>query len=116
LKDKLDCSLWFQDHKLLKVREGASFDEINMTTHHMVLYLHPDRNHFNTWVQEQYTHLAELDMEHLIIQGKKVLLEYWHKWQQAKQNMIAQDQGICKQAPYFIHTCIYNCTCSHVYI
>ena len=32
LKAKLDTSLWCQDNKLLNVREGASTDEINITS------------------------------------------------------------------------------------
>ena len=32
LKAKLDTSLWYQDNKLLKVREGAGTDKINITS------------------------------------------------------------------------------------
>ena len=37
LKAKLDTSLWYQDNKLLKVREGASTDEIYITSKSVVL-------------------------------------------------------------------------------
>ena len=32
MKAKLDTSLWYQNNKLLKVREGASTDEIYITS------------------------------------------------------------------------------------
>jgi hypothetical protein len=113
LKAKLDTSLWYQDNKLLKVREGASTDEIYITSKSMVLGLHPDRNQFSTWVQDNYSHLTDQQLDPIITQGKNVMLDYWHRWQQASENMIAQDQGICKQAtilPHiaYMHTCIFS--------
>jgi hypothetical protein len=113
LKAKLDTSLLYQDNKLLKVREGASADEIYITSKSMVLDLHPDRNQFSTWVQDNYSHLTDQQLDLTITQGKKVMLDYWHRWQQANENMIAQDQGICKQATIlpriaYMHTCIFG--------
>ena len=115
LKAKLDTSLWYQDNKLLKVREGASTDEINITSKSMVLGLHPDRNQFSTLAQDNYSHLIDHQLDPIITQGKNVMLDYWHRWQQASENMIAQDQGICKQAtilPHiaYMHACIF-CKC-----
>ena len=103
LKARLDVSLWYQYNKLLKVREGASTDEINITSKSMVLGLHPDRNQFSTWAQDNYSHLTDHQLDPIITQGKKVMLDYWHRWQQASGNIIAQDQGICKQATILPH-------------
>ena len=113
MKAKLDTSLWDQDNKLLKVREGASTDEINITSKIMVWGLHPDRNQFSTWVQDNYSHLTDQQLDLIIAQGKKVMLDYWHRWQQASENMIAHDLGICKQAtilPHiaYMHTCMFS--------
>ena len=113
LKAKLDTSLWYQDNKLLKVRKGAITEEINVTSRTMVLGLHPDRNQFSTCVQGNHNHLTGQQLDPIITQGKKVMLDYWHRWQQASENMIAQDQGICKQAtilPHiaYMHTCIFS--------
>ena len=111
LKAKLDTPLWYQDNKLLKVMEGASTDEINIASKSMVLGLRPDRNQFSTWVQDNYNHLTNQQLDPVITQGTKVMLDYWYRWQQSSKNMIAQYQGICKQAtilPYiaYMHTCI----------
>ena len=113
LKAKLDTPLWYQFNKLLKVREGAITDEINFTSRTMVLGLHPDRNQFSTWAQDNYSHLTDQQLDPIITQGKKVMLDYWHMWQQASENMLAQDQGICKQATILPHiaymqTCIFS--------
>jgi hypothetical protein len=107
LKAKLDTSLWYQDNKLLKVREGAIADEIYITSKSMVLGLHPDKNQFSTWVQDNYSHLTDRQLDHIITQGKNVMLDYWHRWQQASENTIAQVQGICKQATILSHICIH---------
>ena len=113
MKAKLDTSLLYQDNKLLNVREGASTGEIKITSKSMVFGLHPDRNQFSIWVQDNYSHLTDQQLDPIITQGKKVMLDYWHRWQQASENMIAQDQGICKQAtilPHYayMHTCIFS--------
>ena len=117
MKAKLDTSLWYPDHKLLKVREGASTEEIKITSQTMVLCLHPDKHQFSTWVQDNYVNYNDLQLEAMITQGGKVLLDYWHRWQQARENMIAQDQGICKQAPILPHTSyIHAYTIVHAYM
>ena len=117
MKAKLDTSLWYQDHKLLKVREGASTEEIKITSQTMVMCLHPDKHQFSTWVQDNYVHYTDMQLEAMITQGGKVLLDYWHRWQQARENMIAQDQGICKQAPILPHTSyIHAYTIVHAYM
>ena len=113
LKAKLDTSLLHQDNKLLKVREGANTDEVYITTKSMVLGLHPDKNQFSTWVQENYSHLTDQQLYPIITQGNKVMLDCWQRWQQASENMIAQDQGICNQATILpqiahMHTCIFS--------
>ena len=113
LKAKLDTPLWYQDNKLLTVREGASTDEIYITSKSMVLGLHLDRNQFSIWAQDNYSHLTDQQLDPIITQGKKVMLDYWHRWQQASENMIAHDQGICKQATMFphiayMHTCMFS--------
>ena len=71
LKAKLDTSLWHQDNKLLNVREGASTDGINITSHTMVLGLHPDRNQLSTWVQDNYSHLTDQQLDPIITQGNR---------------------------------------------
>ena len=117
LKAKLDTSLWRQDNKLLKVMEGANTDEIYITSKSMVLGLRPDRNQCSTWVQDNYRHLTDQQLGPIITQGKNVMLDYWHRWQQSSKNMIAQYQGICKQATILPHSAyMHTCTFSIVFV
>ncbi len=74
------------------------------------------RNQFSTWVQDDYSHRTDQQLDPIITQGKKVMLGYWHRWQQSSESMIAQDQGICKQAtilPHiaYMHTCTFSTVC-----
>ena len=59
LQAKLDTSLWYQGNKLLKLMEGAITYDIYITSKRKVLGLHPDRNRFSTWVQDNYSHLTD---------------------------------------------------------
>ena len=117
LNQVLNISLKDNSYKILKVREGASALEINLSIKPLLLQLHPDKNKFEDWLMDHHQG-GTFVLEQTLMEAKVILGKFWNKFLETKDNLVQQDMGLFMKAGIiytykhtyihtYIHTCIY---------
>jgi len=94
LKSMLHINKADTGNKLLGIRDHPTFREVDMAFKAFVPYLHPDKQHFIKWLEEQYPGLTVEG----IAACKNILKDFFSIWTKTKEDLKAHDKGMATQA------------------
>ena len=97
LQQCLNFPLKSTSYQMLKVRENASTQDINMCVEPLLAHLHPDTNNFEHWARDIYFYQDQavgFMMQETVVEGQVILSRCWHKFQETKENLCQRGDSV----------------------